>query len=147
MRAGARTRRIVPGAAIVAWGLVLLAAGLEVIWALVLTEAGGLDRPWWALGGIALAIISLVMLMLALPTLPLGSAYAVWVGTGAVGVVLAGVIILGEPLSFLRAGCLALIVAGVIGLTLTDTSSNAARRDETTGDSSSADEHQGAVES
>lgn len=104
-----------------AWCLVLLAAGLEIIWALALTEADGLTRPGWAAAGMVIAIASLVMLTLALRTLPLGSAYTVWVGLGAVGVALAGVVLLDEPLTPLHAGFLGLIVAGVTGLTLTDT--------------------------
>lgn len=112
---------------VVAWCLVLAAAGLEIVWALALTEADGLTRPGWAVAGFAVAIVSLTMLTLALRTLPLGSAYAVWVGLGAVGVALAGVLILGEELTLLRAGCLAMIVAGVIGLTLRDARTPARR--------------------
>lgn len=105
----------------------MLAAALEIMWALALTEADGLTRPGWAIAGIAIAIASLIMLTRALRTLPLGSAYTVWVGLGAVGVALAGVLILGEPLTPLRATCLALVVAGVVGLTLTDTPPNPAQ--------------------
>ncbi|MDG4795751.1 SMR family transporter [Micromonospora sp. WMMD1082] len=118
-----------PRVAMSAWCLVLFAAGLEIIWVLALNAADGLARPGWAVAGIAIAIASLVMLTRALRTLPLSSAYTVWVGTGAVGVALAGVFVLGEPLTPLRAACLALIVAGVIGLTLTDTPSNPAERE------------------
>lgn len=121
-----RGRPATPRVAVAAWCLVLLAAGLEIIWALTLTEADGLTRPGWAVAGIATAIASLIMLTLALRTLPLGSAYTVWVGIGAVGVALAGALVLDEPLTPLRAACLVLIVAGVIGLALTDTPSNPA---------------------
>lgn len=103
-----------------AWCLVLLAAGLEVVWALAIAAAGGLARPAWALAGFVVAIISLAMLTLALRTLPLGSAYAVWVGLGAVGVAIAGVALLGESVTPLQASCLALVVAGAIGLAVTD---------------------------
>lgn len=110
-----------------AWCLVLLAAGLEIIWAFALDQADGLARPAWLMAGIAIAIVSLIMLTVALRTLPLGSAYALWVGIGAIGVASTDALILSEPLTPTRAACLALIVAGVVGLTMTDTPSNSTR--------------------
>lgn len=105
---------------VVAWCLVVVAAGLEIIWALALTRSEGLTRPGWAVVGMAVATVSLVMLSRALRTLPLGSAYTAWVGLGAVGVALAGAFSLDEPLTLGHAICLTLIVTGVVGLTLTD---------------------------
>ncbi|HLR96706.1 MAG TPA: SMR family transporter [Jiangellaceae bacterium] len=131
MRTTGSRRPPTPRVTVAAWCLVLLAAGLEIIWALALTEADGLTHPGWAVAGIAIAIGSLIMLTVALRTLPLGSAYTVWVGLGAVGVALAGVLILSEPLTPLRATCLALVVAGVIGLTLTEKPRTLAQRHET----------------
>lgn len=111
-----------------AWCGVVLAALLEVAWPLALAGASGPARPGWAVVGLALALVSLAVLALALRTLPLGSAYAVWVGLGTVGVAAAGVAWLGEPLTPPRALCLAAIVAGVVGLTLTDTPRSPADR-------------------
>ncbi|WP_147917759.1 DMT family transporter [Ruania zhangjianzhongii] len=120
-----------PRIAATAWGLVLLAAGLEIIWALALAESDGLARPGWAITAFVLAIVSLVSLTLALRNLRLSSAYPVWVGLGAVGVALAGTLALGEPLTPARIACLALIVAGVIGLTCTDAPSGRSRTGRT----------------
>lgn len=79
---------------------------------LLLTGAGLLEIVW--------AIISFVMLSLALKQLPVGTAYAVWVGIGALGVALAGIVALGESASPARLGLLALILIGVIGLKLVE---------------------------
>ncbi|GAB3730813.1 DMT family transporter [Nocardiopsis nanhaiensis] len=101
-----------------AW-IVLLGAGLlEIVWSLALKRAGGLQRPGWLVFGIAVALISLGMLALALRELPVGGAYAVWVGVGAVGVAGAGMLFLGESASPRRLFSLTAIVAGVAGLHL-----------------------------
>lgn len=110
-----------------AWCLVLFAAGLEICWAFALTEAEGFAHPGWAFIGFALAIASLVMLTLALRILPLATAYTAWIGVGAVGVALTGVLVLGEPLTLPRATYLTLILAGVIGLTVVDAPSRSSR--------------------
>jgi quaternary ammonium compound-resistance protein SugE len=100
----------------VAW-LTLIVAGLfEVGWALGLKYADGFSRLWpsaWT--GIAL-VASMVLLGIAVKTLPLGTAYAVWVGIGAVGTATLGVLLFGEPATFGRLASISLIVAGVIGL-------------------------------
>ena len=80
--------------------------------------------------GITVAIASLIMLTLALRNLRLSSAYTAWVGMGAVGVALAGALVLEEPLTPLHLACLALIVAGVIGLTRNDTPHAPTRADQ-----------------
>lgn len=103
-----------------AWTVLIAAGLLEIVWSLALKEAGGLERPAWAAGGIALALLSLAMLAYALKSLPVGTAYAVWVGIGAVGVAAAGMLLLQEPATWPRLAFLALIVAGVIGLNLTE---------------------------
>ncbi|MBB5954581.1 quaternary ammonium compound-resistance protein SugE [Saccharothrix tamanrassetensis] len=99
-----------------AWLLLLGAALLEVVWATALERSEGFTRLWPALVGITAAVVSFVMLTMAVRHLPLGTAYAVWVGLGAVGVVLVGIVVLGESASPLRLACLALIVVGVVGL-------------------------------
>jgi quaternary ammonium compound-resistance protein SugE len=75
---------------------------------------------WWPSVGTALAMaVSVVLLALAMRTLPVGTAYAVWTGIGAVGTALLGIALFGEPATFARLGCIALIVAGIVGLKLT----------------------------
>ncbi|MFJ6670769.1 DMT family transporter [Actinosynnema sp. NPDC091369] len=101
-----------------AWVLLLGAALLEAVWATALGRSDGFTRPWPSVIGIAAAVVSFVLLTIAMRDLPVGTAYAVWVGLGAVGVVLVG-IAAGESASPLRLACLALIVLGVVGLKLT----------------------------
>ncbi|EHR58963.1 DMT family transporter [Saccharomonospora cyanea] len=121
MSPGESRRPQAPRVVVAAWSLVLAAAGLEIFWALALTASEGLRHAGWAVLGIAIAIASLIMLTRALRILPLGTAYTVWVGLGAVGVAAAGALVLDEPLTWPRAACLALIIGGVVGLARTDT--------------------------
>jgi quaternary ammonium compound-resistance protein SugE len=102
----------------VAWLLLLAAGGLEVVWALALDQADGFRRLWPSVLGIVAAIASVVLLTASLRQLPVGTAYAVWTGIGALGVALAGIVALGESASAARLACLALILAGVAGLRL-----------------------------
>ena len=76
------------------WLLLTGAGLLEVVWAIALKQAGGFTRFWPSLIGIVSAVVSFVMLSLALKQLPVGTAYAVWVGIGALGVALAGIVAL-----------------------------------------------------
>ncbi|GAB3210890.1 DMT family transporter [Marinactinospora thermotolerans] len=105
-----------------AWGILFLAALLEIVWAVALKEAGGLDNPVWTVVGVAVAMISLGMLSYALRDLPVGTAYAVWVGIGALGVAVAGMVLFAEPVTWPRVLFLVLILAGVIGLNLSEKS-------------------------
>ncbi|RYE82054.1 MAG: quaternary ammonium compound efflux SMR transporter SugE [Hyphomicrobiales bacterium] len=102
------------------WLLLTGAGLLEIVWAIALKHAGGFTRLWPSLIGIVSAITSFVMLSLALKQLPVGTAYAVWVGIGALGVAIAGIVALGESASPMRLGLLALILIGVIGLKLVE---------------------------
>ena len=102
------------------WLLLTGAGLLEIVWAIALKQAGGFTRFWPSLIGIVSAVVSFVMLSLALKQLPVGTAYAVWVGIGALGVALAGIVALGESASPMRLGLLALILIGVIGLKLVE---------------------------
>lgn len=102
------------------WLLLTGAGLLEIVWAIALKQAGGFTRFWPSVIGIVSAIVSFVMLSLALKQLPVGTAYAVWVGIGALGVALAGIVALGESASPMRLGLLALILIGVIGLKLVE---------------------------
>ncbi|MFD1148700.1 DMT family transporter [Saccharothrix hoggarensis] len=101
-----------------AWLLLVGAALLEVVWATALGRSDGFTRLWPTVVGVTAAVVSFVLLTMAMRDLPVGTTYAVWVGLGTVGVVLVGVLALGESASPLRLACLALIVVGVVGLKL-----------------------------
>ncbi|GAA2078328.1 DMT family transporter [Actinomadura alba] len=103
-----------------AWILVLIAALLEIVWALALKVSDGFTKPWPSILGVTTAILSFVLLSLALRSLPVGTAYAIWVGLGALGVALAGIVALGESASTVRLACLTLILIGVVGLRATE---------------------------
>jgi quaternary ammonium compound-resistance protein SugE len=81
-----------------------------------LVPRGFARRPWPTVGTIAALILSVALLGAAAKSLPIGTAYAVWTGIGAVGRVLCGILFLGDPATTLRLVCVALILAGVIGL-------------------------------
>ncbi|MQP64284.1 QacE family quaternary ammonium compound efflux SMR transporter [Niveispirillum sp. SYP-B3756] len=99
-----------------AW-LYLLAAGLaEIGWAIGLKYTDGFTRPLPTALTLLSMLVSILLLGLALKTLPLGTAYAIWTGIGTVGTVLAGMLLFGETADALRLGCIALIVAGIAGL-------------------------------
>ena len=103
-----------------AWTMLLGAGLLEIVWAIALKYTGGFTRFWPSAIGIVAAVISFVMLSSALKSLPVGTAYAVWVGIGALGVALAGILALGESASPLRLAFLALILIGIIGLKIVE---------------------------
>ena len=103
----------------VAW-LVLLAAGLlEVVWAVSMKASEGFTRPLLTAITIATAWCSFWLLGLSLKVLPVGTAYAVWTGIGAIGAAVLGIVIFKEPATFARIGCILLIVAGILGLKVT----------------------------
>jgi quaternary ammonium compound-resistance protein SugE len=99
-----------------AW-LSLLVAGLfEIVWAVGLKYTEGFSRLWPTVATVVALILSFIFLEYAVRTLPVGTAYAVWVGIGAVGTAVLGIVLFGESREPLRLACLVLIVAGVIGL-------------------------------
>ena len=101
-----------------AW-LILIVAGLfEIGWAVGLKYTEGFTRFWPTVGTIGAMIISLGLLGLALRVLPIGTAYAVWTGIGTIGTALLGIMLFREPADLVRLGCIALILAGIIGLKL-----------------------------
>ena len=101
-----------------AW-LVLFVAGLfEIAWAIGLKYTEGFSRPWPSAGTVAAMVVSVVLLGLAMRSLPVGTAYAVWTGIGAVGTVILGIVLFGEPATAARLVCIGLIVAGIVGLKL-----------------------------
>jgi quaternary ammonium compound-resistance protein SugE len=100
------------------WVVLMVAGLLEVAWAVGLKYSAGFTRPWpSALTALAM-LGSVLMLGVALRSLPLGTAYAVWTGIGTVGTAIFGVMVLGEPASLARLLCMVLIVAGIAGLKL-----------------------------
>ncbi len=103
-----------------AWALLVAAGVLEIGWAVGLKYTEGFTRLWPSVWTIAAMIVSMYMLALAARTLPIGTAYAVWVGIGAAGALILGIVLLGEPRSLARMACVGLIIAGVIGLKLFD---------------------------
>jgi quaternary ammonium compound-resistance protein SugE len=99
--------------------LVLIVAGLfEIGWAVGLKYTEGFTRLWPTLGTAAAMVLSVVLLGLALRSLPLGTAYAVWTGIGTVGTALLGIALFHESADLLRLGCIGLIVVGIAGLKL-----------------------------
>jgi quaternary ammonium compound-resistance protein SugE len=102
-----------------AW-LVLAVAGLfEVGWAIGLKYTDGFSKLWPSVATAAAMVVSVVLLGWAMRSLPVGTAYAVWTGIGAVGTVVLGIVLFGEPATLGRLACVTLIVAGIIGLKVT----------------------------
>jgi quaternary ammonium compound-resistance protein SugE len=103
---------------VVAWFVLLLAGVLEVGWAVGLKYTAGFTRLVPTMLTVASMIASLGLLGLALRTLPLGTAYAIWTGVGTLGTAILGIMLFGEEASVARLACIGLIVAGIIGLKL-----------------------------
>jgi len=101
-----------------AWALLFVAGLLEVGWAIGLKYAEGFTRPWPSAWTLAAMTASVLLLGLAMKSLPVGTSYAVWVGVGAVGTALLGIVLFGEPATAGRLASLGLILAGIIGLKL-----------------------------
>ena len=100
------------------WAYLVVAGLLEVAWAVGLKYTNGFSRLWPSVFTLVAMAGSVGMLGLALRTLPLGTAYAVWTGIGTVGTAVAGMLLLGEPAGALRLLSIGLIVAGIVGLKL-----------------------------
>lgn len=103
-----------------AWPILIVAGLLEIVWAVALKQSDGFTRLWPGVIGAGAAVLSFALLTLALRHLPAGTGYAVWVGIGAVGVAVAGMILFDEGASAARVAFLAVIVTGVVGLRLVD---------------------------
>jgi len=101
-----------------AWVYLFIAGLLEIGWAIGLKYTEGFSRLVPSLLTVASMIVSLAMLGLALKTLPVGTAYAVWTGIGAVGTAALGIYLFGEPATAARFASMGLIVAGIVGLKL-----------------------------
>jgi len=101
-----------------AWIILFVAGLFEVGWAVGLKYTEGFTRLWPTVGTGVSMVLSMALLGWALKTLPLGTAYAVWTGIGAIGTALFGILVLKEPATAARLVCLCLIVAGILGLKL-----------------------------
>ncbi|CAD6547966.1 Guanidinium exporter [Paraburkholderia kirstenboschensis] len=100
------------------WILLFIAGLLEVAWAAGLKSSDGFTRLWPSVFTIVTAVGSFVLLAMAMRQLPLGTAYAVWTGIGAVGAFIFGIVMMGEALTLPRVASAALIVVGLVGLKL-----------------------------
>jgi quaternary ammonium compound-resistance protein SugE len=100
------------------WFILLIAGLFEVVWAIGLKYTDGFSRLWPSVGTVTAMVVSIVLLGLAMKALPVGTAYAVWTGIGAVGTAILGIVLFGESANPGRLISLALIVAGIVGLKL-----------------------------
>ncbi|RVT50566.1 quaternary ammonium compound efflux SMR transporter SugE [Rubrivivax albus] len=101
-----------------AWLLLIIAGLLEVGWAIGLKYTEGFTRLWPSVFTIGAMVLSVALLGVAMKTLPVGTSYAVWVGVGAVGTAILGMVLFAEPATAGRLASLGLIVAGIVGLKL-----------------------------
>lgn len=101
-----------------AWLLLVIAGVLEIVWAIGLKYTDGFSRLWPSVITISAMAVSMFLLGMALRTLPAGTGYAVWVGIGAVGTAILGIVLLGESAAAPRLISIGLIVAGIVGLKL-----------------------------
>ncbi len=104
------------GICLMSWLLLLLAGLFEVAWAIGLKYTNGFSRPLPTLLTLSAMGVSVLLLAMAVKQLPLGTAYAVWTGIGAVGTVLMGIWLFNEPATLARVLCLLLIIGGILGL-------------------------------
>ena len=100
------------------WIILIVAGVFETGWAIGLKYTDGFTRPWPTVWTVFAMIVSLWLLGIAVKTLPVGTAYSVWVGVGAVGTVVLGIVLLDEPANAARLISVGLIIAGIIGLKL-----------------------------
>lgn len=98
------------------WGILLVAGLFEIGWAIGLKYTEGFSRLWPSVWTILCMILSVGLLGVAMKTIPVGTAYAVWVGVGAIGTAMLGMLLFSEPANAVRLLSLALIVAGIVGL-------------------------------
>jgi len=123
-RRGSRCAKASPGKEVVdmsqtlAWSALLVAGLLDVAWAVSMKYAEGYTRLGWSLVSLLLLAAFVYLLGRALEALPVGTAYAVWTGIGAVGTVFMGIILFGETLNPARLGGIALVLVGIVALKL-----------------------------
>jgi quaternary ammonium compound-resistance protein SugE len=100
------------------WFILIVAGLFEIGWAIGLKYSEGFTKLWPTIGTVLSMIVSVVLLGIAMRTLPVGTAYAVWVGIGAIGTAILGIVLFGESTAVLKLVSLCLICAGIIGLKL-----------------------------
>ena len=105
-----------------AWTLLIIAGIFEIVWATLLKFTDGFTRVWPSVGTVVAMGISMVCLAFALRAIPMGTAYAVWTGIGAVGTVILGIVLFDEPKNVIRLVCIGMIIAGIVGLKLSSSS-------------------------
>ncbi len=98
------------------WYVLFVAGLFEVAWAIGLVYSDGLSRPLPTLGTAVAVVLSMVLLAKAVQDLPVGTAYAVWTGIGAVGTATLGIVLFDEPVGLARVGFIGLVVVGIVGL-------------------------------
>ena len=101
-----------------AWALLVVAGLLEIVWSISMKASHGFTKYHFTVITLVAAGLSFWLLGLALRQLPVGTAYAVWTGIGAVGAAVLGILVFGEAVTVARIGCIALIVCGILGLKL-----------------------------
>ena len=101
-----------------AWVYLFVAGGFEIVWATGIKYSDGFTRLWPSVGTVAAMSVSMVCLALAARAIPIGTAYAIWTGIGAVGVAIVGIVLFSEPRDFARLFFIFLIIAGIVGLKL-----------------------------
>lgn len=102
-----------------AWVVLVVAGLFEVGWAIGLKYTEGFTRLWPSVATVTAMVLSVALLGWAMRTLPVGTAYAVWTGIGAIGTVALGIVLFGEPATVARLACVGLILAGIVGLKIT----------------------------
>lgn len=105
-----------------AWFILIVAGILEIVWAFALKQSAGFTRLVPTVAAIVAMIVSFGLLSIAMRTLPLGTAYMIWTGIGAVGAFGVGIVALGEPVDLLRLIAATLIVAGMLLMKLSSVS-------------------------
>jgi quaternary ammonium compound-resistance protein SugE len=100
------------------WIYLLASGAIDVLWALSMKKADGFNNPGWTAVSLILLAAFVYLLTKSLQVLPVGTAYAVWTGIGAAGTVISGIVFFAEPATMARLVCVAIIVAGIVGLKL-----------------------------
>ena len=105
-----------------AWVYLTIAGLLEIVWSSAMKDSAGFSKLWPTIISLVGMVASMILLSMAMKTLPLGTAYSVWTGIGAVGAFIFGIVILGEPASVGRIAAAVLIVSGLVLMKLSDNS-------------------------
>ena len=104
------------------WVILIIAGVFEVAWAIGLKYTDGFSRFWPSVGTVGAMLVSVVLLGVAMKELPVGTAYAVWTGIGAIGTALLGIYLFGDSASAARLACLTMIAGGIVGLKVVSSS-------------------------